>query len=107
MKAFPHNNVSGKFLPWLLAAGLGGALCLTTSCVFCRVCKAENAPPHLSADRTGELPAGEARTFSLIANMGSVHILPQPSGASPAVRYTVHLETDAHEPFSQTLFDRY
>lgn len=98
---------SGKFLPWLLASGIAVVLCLATSCLYCPVSKAENAPLHASADRTGELPAGDARTFSLIADMGSVHILPQPAGAPPAVRYTVHLETDAHEPLSQTLFDRY
>lgn len=107
MKAFPGVNVSGRFLPWLMAAGFGVALCLATSCVFCRVCKAENVPPHISADRSGELPAGDARTFSLMADMGSVHILPQPAGSPPAVRYTVHLETDAHEPLSQMLFNRY
>jgi TonB family protein len=107
MKADPFVNDSGKFLPWLLVAGIAVALCLATSCVYCPVCKAENVPLHASADRSGELPAGDARTFALIADMGSVHILPQPAGAAPAVRYTVHLETDAHEPLSQTLFSRY
>jgi TonB family protein len=107
MKAIPFVNVSEKFLPWLMAAGMTAAICLATSCVYCPVCKAGNVPPHASADRSGELPAGSARTFSLIADMGSVHILPQPAGAPPAVRYTVHLETDAHEPLSQALFSRY
>ncbi len=50
---------------------------------------------------------GDARTFALIADMGSVHILPQPANTSGVVRYAVHLETDANEPFSQTLFNRY
>jgi TonB family protein len=107
MKAIPFVNDCGKSLPWLLAAGLAVALCLATSCLFCPVCRAENVPLHASADRTGELPGGDARTFSLMADMGSVHILPQPAGAPPTVRYTVHLETDAHEPLSKTLFDRY
>jgi len=107
MKAIPFVNDSEKFLPWLLVMGLAVALCLATSCVYSPVCRAENVPPHASADRSGELPAADARTFSLIADMGSVHILPQPAGATPAVRYTVHLETDAHEPLSQTLFSRY
>jgi TonB family protein len=107
MKANPFVNDSRKFLPWLLAAGVAVALGLATSCAYSPVCRAENVPPHASADRSGELPAGDARTFSLIADMGSVHILPQPAGAAPAVRYTVHLETDAHEPLSQTLFSRY
>ena len=104
MKAIPFVNDSGKFLPLLFVTGLAMALCLATSCVYCPVCKAENVPPHASADRSGELPTGEARTFALMADMGSVHILPQPAGAAPAVRYTVHLETDAHEPLSQALF---
>ncbi len=107
MKAIPFVNDSRKVLPWLLAAGTAVALCLATSCVYCPVCKAENVPTHASADRSGELPAGDARTFSLIADMGSVHVLPQPAGAPPAVRYSVHLETDAHGPLSQTLFSRY
>jgi TonB family protein len=107
MKAIPFVKVSGKLLLWLLASGVAVVLCLATSCLYCPVSKAENVPPHASADRTGELPVGDARTFSLIADMGSVHILPQPAGAPPAVRYTVHLETDAHEPLSQTLFNHY
>jgi len=107
MKANPFVNDSRKSLPWLLAAGVAVALGFAMSFAHCPVCKAENVPPHASADRSGELPAGDARTFSLIADMGSVHILPQPAGTAPAVRYTVHLETDAHEPLSQTLFSRY
>src|SRR5260221_8188863 len=107
MKAIPFVNDSSKLLPWLFVTGLAVALCLVTSSLYCPVCKAGNAPPHASADRSGEMPAGSARTFTLMADMGSVHILPQPAGAAPAVRYTVHLETDAHEPLSQTLFSRY
>jgi len=107
MKAIPFVNDFRKLLPWLMAAGLVVGLCLGTTCGFCPVCKAENVPLHASAERSGELPAGDARTFSLLADMGSVHILPQPAGAPPTVRYTVHLETDAHEPLSKTLFDRY
>src|ERR1700681_3377939 len=85
MKANPFVNDSRKPLPWLLAAGGAVALCLATSSAYCPVCRAENVPPHASADRSGELPAGDARTFSLIADMGSVHILPQPAGPAPAV----------------------
>jgi len=107
MKAIPFVNDFRKLWPWLTAAGLVVGLCLATTCVYCPVCKAENVPLHASAERSGELPAGDARTFSLVADMGSVHILPQPAGAPPTVRYTVHLETDAHEPLSKTLFDRY
>src|SRR5258708_22024591 len=107
MKAIPLVNDFRRLLPWLFVTGLVVDFCLATSSLFCPVCEAANAPPHASADRSGEMPAGSARTFPLMADMGSVHILPQPAGAAPAVRYTVHLETDAHEPLSQTLFSRY
>ena len=50
---------------------------------------------------------GDARTFSLMAEMGSVHILPQPANSSGMVRYTVHLETDAQEPVSHILFEHF
>ncbi len=50
---------------------------------------------------------GEARTLSLIADMGSVHILQQPAKASGVVRYSAHLETDAHDQLAKTLLDRY
>jgi TonB family protein len=105
--AIPFVSNFRRFLLWMPVAGMTVALCLAVSCVFCPVCKAENVPPHASADRHGELPAAEARTFCLSADMGSVHVLPLPAGAPPAVRYTVHLETDAPEPLSQTLFSRY
>jgi TonB family protein len=54
----------------------------------------------------GEIPIGEARTCLLVADLGSVHILPVSANATK-IRYTVHLETDAPEPLSQTLFDRF
>src|SRR5258708_10923004 len=107
MKAIPFVNDSSKLLPWLFVTGLAVALCLVTSSLYCPVCKAGNAPPHASADRSGQMPAGSARTFTLMADMGSVHILPQPARAAPAVRYTAHLEIAAHDPLSQTLFSRY
>jgi len=69
--------------------------------------EAELSPPHAAADRTGSVPAGDARSLSLTADMGSVHILTQPPNASGTVRYTVHLETDAQAPLSQSLFDRF
>ena len=64
----------------------------------------ENAPAHASTERTGELPAGDARTFSLMADMGSVRIVNEPPSAKSAVRYSVHLETDAADPLAHFLF---
>jgi len=68
---------------------------------------AENAPPHASTERSGELQVGDAHAFSLTADQGSVHILPQPANASSTIRYTVHLETDAQGPLSQVLFNHF
>jgi hypothetical protein len=44
MKADPFVNDSGKFLPWLVVAGIAVGLCLAISCVYCPVCVAENDP---------------------------------------------------------------
>src|SRR5260370_3005827 len=104
MKGIAFVNDFRKLLAWLMAAGLVVGLCLATTCVFCPVCKAENVPLHASAERSGELPAGDARTFSLVADMGSVHILAQPACPPPTLRHTVHLETHPHPPLPQTLF---
>ena len=67
----------------------------------------ENVPAHASADRTGQIQTGDARAFSLMADMGSVHIVPQSAAESGIVRYSVHLETDAPAPASQFLFDHF
>jgi len=96
------------FGPRALAVGacaaLSLALCLALSA---RSCAAESAPPHASAERSGELQVGNAHAFSLNADLGSVHILAQPANASGTIRYTVHLETDAQEPLSQALFNHF
>ena len=67
----------------------------------------ENAPVHASTERTGELPAGDAHALSLMADMGSVHVIPEAAGPSNTVRYSVHLETDAQEPLAHFLFAHY
>jgi len=107
MKLISSSADCGKFVARILSAGMSGVLCLGLSFALSPACRAENVPPHASADRSGELQVGDARTFALIADLGSVHILPQPSNAPAVVRYSVHLETDAAQPLSQTLFNRY
>lgn len=67
----------------------------------------ENVPPRAATERTGEIPAGDAHTFTLYTDIGSVRILAQPSDASGVVRYVAHLETDAQGPVAKMVFDRY
>jgi len=98
---------SRRFRLRAMAAGAGAVLSLSLCLVLSPRSAAENVPPHSSTQRSGELQVGDARTFSLTADMGSVHILPQPTNASGTIRYTVHLETDAQEPVSQFLFDHF
>jgi TonB family protein len=68
---------------------------------------AENGPPHAAADHSGEIAAGSANAFILAADLGSVQIQTLSPGAAPVVRYSVHLETDARQPFAQALLDKY
>ena len=66
-------------------------------------------PPgsHVSADHTGILTTSEGLTLHLSTDLGSVKILTLEPGASPVVRYAVHLETDARDPLAHHLLDHY
>jgi TonB family protein len=98
---------SDAFTVRRLAVALFAGVFLSCCPAVSFVSKAENVPPHASTDRTGEIKAGEAHNFILTADLGSVHILPQPADPAASVRYTVHLETDAPAPVSQLMFSRY
>src|SRR2546423_10801456 len=63
--------------------------------------------PHVVADRTGSVPTKDTATLHLSADLGSVRIISLPPGAAPEVRYSVHIETDAHSPLAEHLLDRY
>ncbi len=63
--------------------------------------------PRLSTERTGTFETGNELTLHLSADFGSVRIVPIEAGATPAVRYTVHIETDAHGSVGQALLDKY
>ena len=73
----------------------------------------EPAPPaepgsqHVSAVRTGALNTRDGLTMRLTTDLGSVSIVQLENGATPVVRYTVHLETDARGPAAQQLLDSY
>jgi TonB family protein len=67
----------------------------------------EPVTPHASAERTGTLQTQDGLTLRLGADLGSVRIITLDAGAAPVVRYTVHIETDAHVPQAQALLDKY
>jgi TonB family protein len=63
--------------------------------------------PHAFDQRTGVLDTQDGLTLRLNADLGSVRIVTLEAGAAPAVRYTVHIETDARVPQAQALLDKY
>ena len=68
---------------------------------------ADNAPPHASVDRSGELRVTNGMTLHLSTDLGNVRIQTLPSGAPPILRYTVHIETDVPAAAGQRLLDNY
>lgn len=62
---------------------------------------------HFSKDFTGTLNTRANLTLRLNTDLGSVRILQLERGATPAVRYSVHIETDAREPLASQLLERY
>jgi TonB family protein len=62
---------------------------------------------RISADRTGVLQTADGLTLRLTTDLGSVKIVPAENGAAPAVRYSLHIETDARPSVAQHLLDHY
>jgi TonB family protein len=65
------------------------------------------ATPRVSTDRNGVVPTQDLLTLRLTIDLGSVKIVPLEPGSAPAVRYTVHVETDARASVAEHLLDRY
>lgn len=63
--------------------------------------------PHVARDLNGLLESKENLTLRVNTDLGSVHIVSLERGASPTVRYTVHIETDAREPLASQLLEHY
>ena len=87
---------------------------LTCACLFVAagaqagpVGKPEPSSMRVAVERTGILTTAEGLTLRLTTDLGSVKILTQEEGASPVVRYAVHLETDARAPLAQKLLTQY
>ena len=62
---------------------------------------------HSSVVRSGTLETRDGLTLRLTTDLGSVRILQLEPGVAPAVRYTVHIETNARGPAAQQLLDSY
>ena len=60
-----------------------------------------------SVVRAGALETRDGLTLRLTTDLGSVKIFQLEAGAAPAVRYTVHIETDARGPVAQQFLDNY
>jgi TonB family protein len=67
----------------------------------------EPGSQRTSAVRTGAFDTRDGLTLHLTADLGSVNIVQLPAGSSPVVRYTVHIETDAHGPAALQLLNEY
>jgi TonB family protein len=63
--------------------------------------------PRAGVDRSGTFQTRDGQTLHLATDVGSVRIVALEPGAPPAVRYTVHIETDARAPLAQSLLDHY
>jgi TonB family protein len=68
---------------------------------------AEVPGAHSSVVRSGTLETRDGLTLRLTTDLGSVRIFQLELGAAPVVRYTVHIETNAHGPAAQQLLDSY
>lgn len=68
---------------------------------------AEAPGAHSSVVRSGTLATKDGLTLRLTTDLGSVRILQLEAGAAPVVRYTVHIETNAHGPAAQQLLENY
>ena len=66
-----------------------------------------SATQRAAVDRSGVLNTRDGLTLKLIADEGSIRIVPLDRGAAPVVRYSVHIETDLRGNQAQQLLERY
>jgi TonB family protein len=65
------------------------------------------ATQRATVDRSGVLNTRDGLTLKVTADEGSIRIVPLDRGASPVVRYSVHVETDLRGNQAQQLLERY
>src|SRR5579859_745409 len=68
---------------------------------------ADPATQRATFDRSGVLNTRDGLTLKLTADEGSIRIVPLDRGASPVIRYSVHVETDLRGNQAQQLLERY
>jgi TonB family protein len=82
-------------------------LCLIGFLLLPLQASADNAPSHVSVERSGELRVTAGMTLHVNADLGNIRIQTLPPDAPQVMRYTVHIETDAPAPAGQKLLDYY
>lgn len=68
---------------------------------------ASAATQRATLDRAGVLNTRDGLTLKVIADEGSITIVTLDRGASPVVRYSVHVETDLRGNMAQQIIERY
>lgn len=107
MRVQPCISRSSNLLPRGNFPSLASTVLLTLLISTFPALGGENAPPHVSTDRSGTIPTADGLTLRLTADLGSVKIQSQPPEARHAVTYSVHIETDAREPAAEKLLQSY
>jgi TonB family protein len=84
----------------------------TTTIAFAVSCLAftglgATASQRATIDRSGVLSTRDGLTLKIIADEGSIRIVTLDPGASPVVRYSVHVETDLRGKQAQEVLDHY
>ena len=80
-------------------------LAVLTSSAFSPFASA--ATQRATLDRAGVLNTRDGLTLKVVADEGSITIVTLDRGASPVVRYSVHVETDVRGNMAQQIIERY
>jgi TonB family protein len=110
MKFFDISRITRAGMVLLLAGLFAVASAMATKDPTAIIVEPQRpAPggPRLGKDLNGVLDTKENLTLRLNTDLGSVRIVSLERGASPTVRYSVHIETDAREPLASQLLEHY
>ena len=99
-----HARMIGACLKKAL---LGVALIAVGSFVFPGSTTVVAGTQRATVDRSGVLNTRDGLTLKVIADEGSIRIVPLDRGAAPVVRYSVHVETDLRGNQAQQILERY
>jgi TonB family protein len=110
-----HQRLFLYVTPFRLMVLLVSAACFASTAFLAKADPGEPAlavpadpgSQHASAVRTGVLSTRDGLTLRLTTDFGPVNITQLEAGATPVVRYTVRIETDARGAAAQPLLDAY